>query len=63
MFLAQERMKAAHDIISSTVGQLGVVCHLPSGGSFLWIELPERIAASDVLEASKESVRFLPGQL
>lgn len=58
-----ERMKASHEIIMSTVGKLGVTCHLPSGGAFLWIVLPESVTSSELLNMSKSTVRFLPGNL
>ncbi|MGK0290243.1 MAG: 2-aminoadipate transaminase [bacterium] len=46
------------------VFQNDILCENPSGGMFLWCQLPDEISSSDFLqEAMKEGVVFVPGNV
>nr|CAB3219593.1 uncharacterized protein YER152C [Phallusia mammillata] len=59
------RMEKSISIIQSSVSKYGVKCSQPSGGCFLWVEMPEEVTAEMVFPVAqnKEHVSFIKGEL
>lgn len=62
--LHRSRMNAVTDVVDSELGKYGVTITHPAGGYFLWVKLPENIAAESVLKYAAENVHvtFVPGR-
>ncbi|HEX2162532.1 MAG TPA: PLP-dependent aminotransferase family protein, partial [Thermoanaerobaculia bacterium] len=60
--LFQARRDAMLDALAHHLGELAAEWHRPEGGMFVWVRLPARIDATELLDAAlDEGVSFVPG--